>query len=275
MFGNNRRQDKFEDWNKAYVQMVMSRGYMSGQDMYRGVKAICEMYQNHQRFPKIDTNDKEAMYEMILDFKDKANLALEPIQLHIKDCLEEAKQNPDNDLYTQYYVMAPMYENESIAKLQKVYGEPELEWLKLVVSHLIENTEDRVGTQNELTNLCREGGNNSANKKLSVTEADKALKTFIDDGYLVKIKGSRKGFKIGIGVRFILEMDGWLEKNFEDEISKCGVCDRVVLIFTQCSNRKCGTRFHLPCVDKAGKKDPKCNRCRESLKLEGVASKRS
>jgi len=274
MFGTNRKQDRFEEWNKAYVQMIMSRGFMSGQDMYRGVKSICETYQNHQRFPRIDTNDREAMYEMILDFKEKANAALEPIQLHIKDCQEEVKQNPDNEMYTQYYVMAPMYENETIAKLQKVYGEPELEWLKLVCSHLIENTEDRVGNQNELTNLCREGGNNSANKKLSVTEADKALKTFIDDGYLVKIKGSRKGFKIGLGARFIMEMDGWLEKNFEDEVNKCGVCDRIALIYTQCTSRKCDVRFHLPCVDK-GKKDPKCNRCREPLKIEGVASKRS
>ena len=35
MFGSNRKQDRFEDWNKAYVQMIMSRGFMSGQDMYR------------------------------------------------------------------------------------------------------------------------------------------------------------------------------------------------------------------------------------------------
>ena len=35
MFGSNRKGDRFEDWNKAYIQMVMSRGFMSGQDMYR------------------------------------------------------------------------------------------------------------------------------------------------------------------------------------------------------------------------------------------------
>ena len=51
---------------------------------------------------------------------------------------EEVKTNPDNRGYTQYYVLAPTFENEPIAKLQRNFAEPELEWLKLVVEHLVD-----------------------------------------------------------------------------------------------------------------------------------------
>ena len=51
---------------------------------------------------------------------------------------EEVKTNPDNRGYTQYYVLAPTFENEPIAKLQRNFAEPELEWLKLVAEHLVD-----------------------------------------------------------------------------------------------------------------------------------------
>ena len=38
--------------------------------------------------------------------------------------------------------MCPTYDND-LAKLQKIYSEPELEWLRLVVDHIIMDTEDK------------------------------------------------------------------------------------------------------------------------------------
>merc|ERR1712013_759444 len=164
---------------------------------------ICNAYQAHKNFPKIDTNSSEDVAEMIELFMEKANAALEPIQMQICKTQEEMKSINDNQTYTQYYVMAPTFENDTIAKLQKIYGEPELEWLKLVAGHLVDS-EDKLANQNELINLCRDGGNNTMKKKLNVTEADKALNMFVEDGYLMKIRGSRKGFKLALGPRFHL-----------------------------------------------------------------------
>merc|ERR1719308_647100 len=79
---------------------------------------------------------------------EKANTALEPIQMQICKTQEEMKSINDNQTYTQYYVMAPTFENDTIAKLQKIYGEPELEWLKLVAGHLVDS-EDKLANQNE------------------------------------------------------------------------------------------------------------------------------
>jgi len=270
MFGQ--KKDDFHDWNRAFVQMIMSKGFMTGQDVYRGVKDICAKYQAHKNFPKIDANSSEDIAEMIDIFMEKANLALEPIQLMINKTHEEAKAVGDNPTYTQYYVMAPTYENESIAKLQKNYGEPELEWLKLVAGHLVES-EERTANLNELTNLCRHGGNNTAKRKLNVTEADYALNMFVEDGYLMKIRQSRKGHKIGMGPRFMVEMEGWLKENFGEDVWQCGICDKAGMVGTQCTKRGCEMRFHLYCVDR-GSKDPKCSRCKNPLKIEGVATKR-
>ena len=70
MFGQ--RKDDFQDWNRAFVQMVMAKGFMTGQDVYCGVREICNAYQAHKNFPKIhknfpkiDTNSPEVMAEMI------------------------------------------------------------------------------------------------------------------------------------------------------------------------------------------------------------------
>eukprot|EP00092_Neocalanus_flemingeri_P015035 GFUD01016239.1.p1 GENE.GFUD01016239.1~~GFUD01016239.1.p1 ORF type:complete len:273 (-),score=89.04 GFUD01016239.1:92-910(-) len=270
MFGQ--KKEDFQDWNRAFVQMIMSKGFMTGQDVYRGVKDICNSYQAHKNFPKIDTNSSDDIAEMIDIFMEKANLALEPIQLQISKTHEEMKAVSENPTYTQYYVMAPTYENESIAKLQKNYGEPELEWLKLVAGHLVE-TEDRMANQNELINLCRDGGNNTAKRKLNVTEADRAMTMFVEDGYLMKVRQSRKGFKLALGPRFMIEMEGWLKESYGEDMWQCGACDRVGMVGTQCTKRGCESRFHLYCVDR-GNKDPKCSRCKTSLKIEGVASKR-
>jgi len=270
MFGQ--KKDDFEDWNRAFVQMIMSKGFMTGQDVYKGVKAICDAYHAHKNFPRIDTSKADDIAEMIDIFMEKANAALEPIQFQILRTQEEMKAVGDNAGYTQYYVMAPIYENEPIAKLQKTYGEPELEWLKLVAGHLVD-TEDRMSSQNELINLCRDGGNNTAKKKLNVTEADRALNMFVEDGYIMKTRGSRKGFKYALGPRFMVEMEGWLKDSFGEDVWACGSCDKVGMVGTQCTKRGCETRFHLFCVDR-GNKDPKCTRCKTVLKLEGVASKR-
>ena len=270
MFGQ--RKDDFQDWNRAFVQMIMAKGFMTGQDVYRGVKEICNAYQAHKNFPKIDTNSTEVMAEMIDIFMEKANLALEPIQLQISKTQEEIKAVSDNPGYTQFYVMAPTFENEAIAKLQRNYGEPELEWLKLVAGHLVDS-EDKLETQNNLINLCRNGGNNTQKKKLNVTEADKAMTMFIEDGYLMKVRATKKGYKMAIGPRFMVEMEGWLKDTYGDDIWQCGSCDRVGMVGTQCTKKGCETKFHLYCVDR-GNKDPKCTRCKTVLKIEGVANKR-
>jgi len=270
MFGQ--KKDDFFDWNRAFVQMIMSQGLMTGQDVYRGVQRICASYKSHKNFPKIDTNSAEDIAEMIEILLEKANIALEPIQLQISKTQEEVKSVADNPSYTQYYVMCPTYENEAIAKLQKHYGEPELEWLKLVAGFLVES-DTRLASQNELTNLCRDGGNNTQKRKLTVTDADRAMTMFTDDGYLMKSRTSKKGFRMALGPRFMVEMEGWLKESFGEDVWQCGVCDRVGMIGTQCTKRGCEINFHMYCVDRGGK-DPKCSRCKTPLKIEGLASKR-
>ena len=201
-----KKQEKFHNWYKAFIQMMMSKGMMKGEEVYSGVKSICDTFKDFRDFPKMDTKDPEDVADMIDEMMEAANKNLEPLRLRISKILEEANSgSQESPKYSQYYVLSPdpAFDNEQLAKLQKHYGEPELEWLKLVCTHLIENTEDRVGNQNELINLCREGGSNSANKKLNVTEADKALKTFIDDGYLllrhlssISLSGEQRNWRV-------------------------------------------------------------------------------
>ena len=46
-------------WNQAFLQMVMSRGCLTGQDVFRGVKEIYERFKSNPKFPsiKVDTSN--------------------------------------------------------------------------------------------------------------------------------------------------------------------------------------------------------------------------
>ena len=40
----SKKQEKFHNWYRAFVQMLMSKGLMTGQEVFVGVKSICESY---------------------------------------------------------------------------------------------------------------------------------------------------------------------------------------------------------------------------------------
>ena len=266
------RKEKYYDWYRAFLQMMMSRGIMTGQDVYRGVKSICETYHNARDFPSsLNINEPSDIAEMIEMIFEETNKALEKIHLQISRTKEEVKT--DGKDYTGFYVLAPTFENVQLARLQMNYSEPELEWLKLVAEHLVDS-EDKLATQNDLANLCRNGGNNSTKKKLNVTEADKALVTFHEDGYLLRVKQGKKGFKYGLGPRFLVEMETWMKQTFEDDVWICAKCGKIGMLGTECTKRGCGAKYHLYCVD-TGNRDPKCFKCKTPLKIEGVAVKRN
>ena len=126
------KKEKYYDWYRAFVQMLMSRGVMTGmtcdwsvvivtfvysgnskfvhnvlyalvpyffitfgymslknilligQDVYRGVKLICEKYKESRDFPSsLDVNNPSDVAEMIDLFMEESNKSLEKIQLQI------------------------------------------------------------------------------------------------------------------------------------------------------------------------------------------------
>jgi hypothetical protein len=127
-------------WNQAYLQMLMSRGYMTGSDVFKGVKEIYERFRSNPKFPsvKVDTGDKQDMADLIEWFTGMANsnLEAENIPLRVKMTWEESRAAADTP-HRQYYVLVPDSQDEVISKLQRVFGEPELEWLRLVSGWLL------------------------------------------------------------------------------------------------------------------------------------------
>jgi len=264
---------QYGDWNRAFLQFIMSRGFVSGQEVFRGAKEIYERFKSSPKFPSVrmDTGDTQDMADFIewLTKMANANLEKENIPLRLKKTFEEVKLESEAQ-HAQYYCLVPESQDEAISKLQRNFGEPELEWLKLVAEHLIEEEEDSLATPNTLTNLCRNGGNNAGKKKLTVTEADRSMNVFIEEGYLQKV-GSGKRQKIGLGPRFLAEMEGWLADEERPEgVWKCGKCDRVGMVGLNCNKRDCHTKFHSYHHGLQ-----KCSRCKTPLTGTGEAVKRS
>ena len=131
---------------------------MSGQEVFRGAKEIYERFKSSPKFPsvRVDTGDSQDMADFIewLTKMANANLEKENIPLRLKKTFEEVKLESE-PVHMQYYCLVPESQDETISKLQRNFGEPELEWLKLVAEHLIEEEEDSLATPNTLTNLCR------------------------------------------------------------------------------------------------------------------------
>jgi len=247
---------------------------MNGQDVFKGVKDIFDRFKSNPKFPsnKIDASNNEDMADLIEWFftMANANLEKENIPLRIKKTFEETKSNVDNARHIQYYVLVPENQDDAISKLQKNYGEPDLEFLKMAAEFLIES-EDGLATPNELTNLSRSGGNNATKKKLTLTEADRTMTMFIEEGYLQKV-GVGKRTRVGLGPRFMAEMEAWLEDEERPEgVFKCGngKCEKVGLVGVQCTKRECKANFHLY------HGMTKCSRCKTPLAGQGEAVKRS
>lgn len=276
---NHSKKPKMYDWHRLLVQAVMSRGYMPGEEVFELAKAMQknETFRGKNEFRRVNLesdNAKADMADFIEDLLDTANSSLEPIHMQIKKGADEFKTaKGDIEIYKQYYTLVLTEENEAIAKLQKHYSEPELEWLKLVCEYLIDETEDRVETDTKLINLCLRGGQNASKKKLSTMETQKVLLMFLADGYLIRAgisKRANKGGRIGLGTRLLLELDTWLLTT--TNIDKCSACQKVVAIYTKCSDSDCEGIFHASCLEKRGYK---CSVCRHPVKLVGSASKRS
>ena len=167
---------QYGDWNRAFLQFIMcrfktvfskffsafnvfkTRGYVSGQEVFRGAKEIYERFKSSPKFPsvRLDTGDSQDVADFIdwLTKMANANLEKANIPLRLKKTFEEVKLESENT-HMQYYCLVPESQDEAISKLQRNFGEPELEWLKMVAEHLIEEEEDSLATPNTLTNLCR------------------------------------------------------------------------------------------------------------------------
>jgi len=272
---------RFESWHQCFVQTIMSRGFLSGSDMFRAVKEICDRFKEHQRFPDIDVDEKNDLINAVGDFVDLANTKLEPLQMHIVRRFDEVKDvpykssyngvNPPKDIYGQVYVLCTMYPNDDLAKLQKQYTEPELEWLKLVADLIVLETPDHMARENDVVACYLKGGQNTARKKLTASDAIKVMNRWIDDGYICKIPygvGRKTGHRIIIGTRFLLEMEPWILERYKEDVNKCGSCNKIVLINVQCTN--CEAVHHYKCAEQKNT----CKKCKAQLKIDGVASKR-
>jgi len=247
---------------------------MTGKEVFSLVREIETVYKGKPGFPviKMDQSPQavnESIAALIDDLYNTANIHLEKVKFQIKKGMEELKLDEN---YEQYYALVPLEENEQIAKLQKNFTEPEMEFLRLIIQHIVDDRTDKMDTENNLINLSMRGGQNASKKKLTNMEATKMLRFFISQGYLFRRNTrGQKGGRIGLGARLMMELECWLENNTE-EVQKCSACQKPVVIYVKCTNESCGKYFHKYCIEVKTKS--RCSECKKSIKVDGLAAKR-
>ncbi|CAG9863145.1 unnamed protein product [Phyllotreta striolata] len=133
-----------------------------------------------------------------------------------------------------------------ISLLQIKFSAVDIEYFHSVFQEILRNEEHRI-KQNEALNLS-----SSLTSRLSLENAEKLLKTFVQIGYFVS-----KDSCIFLGPRLILEFTSYLQSHFTDSI--CPLCSELVFWGKSC--RSCEKTAHIYCLETYLRNQKDCPNC--------------
>lgn len=103
-------------------------------------------------------------------------------------------------------------------------------------------------------------------KDMNIKDAQRCIHAFIEDGWLIE---TSKG--VILSPRLIMELEQYLESEYEQYTAKCQRCEKLVTKGYRCANSDCGSRngAHYSCFNALSLK---CNECGQDFKKSKVPS---
>lgn len=157
--------------------------------------------------------------------------------------------------------------NKLTIKDQLTFAPHELEYLKLILTEIMENPMREIKSTKAL-NVSKNLDKNT--KKIQPHEAEMILQKFKDNKWLVEKDGI-----ILLSTRFIYEMEPFLKDVYTDYVNQCSLCRKIAIRCIECPNENCDSKYHAYCVREIRTKtgqDPKCSQCKSTLpeRFQGV-----
>ncbi|CAG8471992.1 477_t:CDS:10 [Ambispora leptoticha] len=178
------------------------------------------------------------------DFIDTINAKLNFVEL-------EFRKSHDEDTGEEVLALVNTSDDE-IAKLATDYTPLEISYFRALIEIII-NADDEAFSVSGTTAIKE-----SSKLKPPITRmaAEKVLKRFVDDKWLVKTSAGR----FALTQRTILELQNYLKDQYDEAIHECTLCYDIVTKGQRCSVEKCSTRLHHHCARRMFQTKPQSER---------------
>ncbi|KAL8658361.1 MAG: hypothetical protein Q9226_001071 [Calogaya cf. arnoldii] len=248
--------EQWNDSNRAFLQAFMARSTLTLDEAKPLLAAIQTTYER-----------KETLAEDITEADLNAHIAaantrISPFDLEIRSTFHQTTRkrvyafvNSTSDPIIQ---LATVHTAEEISFLKRVldvmfetYNTPRNEVMAITSMQAMRlhkapdsgrrDTQDGSATQGSTT------------QGLKMVEAEKMLRTLVDEGWFEK---SKKGYYT-LSPRALMELRGWLIETYNDDdddderpprIKQCVACKEIVTVGQRCSKRSCNCRLHDICI---------------------------
>ncbi|XP_063270379.1 non-structural maintenance of chromosomes element 1 homolog [Prinia subflava] len=210
--------DNMTDAHRRFLQFMMSKEIVEGSEAGKMHQRCCETDNVYYEHDKLD------------DFIGTINSKLQPLSMQIRKGVSQ-------DDGTTHYALVNLAENE-IAKMASDYTQRELQFLRKTMELILSSEKGFVSSE-DIFNMATQLGT----KKMKKKKAEQALKVFVEDKWL-----SEKNGEYTLHTRFVIEMEEYILRNYQDVAKKCAICDSLAIQGQGCES--CGIRVHLPCATK-------------------------
>ncbi|KAL9001409.1 MAG: hypothetical protein Q9188_005465 [Gyalolechia gomerana] len=260
--------EQWNDGHRAFLQAFMARSTLTLEEAKPLLAAIQTAYGTiHSELAKT----KEILPEDITEpdfnsYISAANTRISPFDLEIRSTFHQTTRQRTYALINST--------SDPIIQLATVHTAEEISFLKRVLDAMFETYNTHRHEVMAITSMQamrlhkpsdterRETQNGtetqgSVGQGLKMVEAEKMLKTLVEEGWLEK---SRKGF-YSLSPRALMELRGWLFETYNDvddeddedeertpRIKQCAACKEIVTMGQRCAKRSCPCRLHDICT---------------------------
>ncbi|KAI4213195.1 MAG: hypothetical protein LQ351_004141 [Letrouitia transgressa] len=251
--------DEWNDSHRAFLQAFIARSTLTFQ---QAKPLIASIQTVHERKEVLSEDITEADFNSYIF---AVNTRISPFDLQIRSSFHQSTRericalvNTTSDPIIQ---LATTHSPDEISFLKRVldamfetYNTPRHEVMAITSMQAVKlhkSPDDRRETQNGSTTQ------GSSGQGLKVSEAEKMLKTLVDEGWFEK---SKKGF-YSLTPRALMELKGWLIDTYNDlddeededeerplKIKQCVACKEIVTMGQRCPKRNCACRIHDICT---------------------------
>lgn len=219
--------------HRMFVQAMLTRGIISSSELSKLFELICK------RCDIESPNNKKYQQDFYQTINNKLS---EKANLKLIKVMDEAVRAKTSFLLLVNKTDRSKDDNKLTIKDQAIFQSHEMEYLKLIVDHIMKDPAHEVAATRALS-ISNWVSKNT--KKIQTQEAEVILQKFKDHKWLTETKDSGA---IILSTRFIYEMEPYLREVYPDDVGKCAKCGKVVIRGVNCPNEDCDCRYHMYCA---------------------------
>ncbi|KAL9010129.1 MAG: hypothetical protein Q9173_004907 [Seirophora scorigena] len=254
--------EQWNDGHRAFLQAFMSRSTLTLEEARPLLAAILTAYEIAESKETLPEDVTEADFNSYIS---AANTRISPFDLEIRSTFHQISRtrtyaliNSTSDPIIQ---LATVHTAEEISFLKRVldamfetYNTARHEIMAITAMQAVRLNKPSENDRRETQNGTETQG--SAGQGLKMVEAERMLKTLVEEGWFEK---SKKGY-YRLSPRALMELRGWLIETYNDvdeedeeeerlpRIKQCAACKEIVTMGQRCTQRNCPCRLHDICT---------------------------